>query len=129
MANIPSDPNFIPSLTPQTGGTFKQELVEAIYFAVDPVGSPPTAPQDAYKIVRLNANGQLDPSLGGGGGGGGGDVLSVNGQVGIVVLTATDVGADPTGSAATAQTAAEAYASNASNLSSGTVAFARLSGT
>ena|SRR5208337_1101486 len=78
MANIPSDPNFIPSLTPQTGGTFKQELVEAIYFAVDPVGSPPTYPQDAYKIVRLNANGQIDPSLGGGQGGGGGGTVGCN---------------------------------------------------
>ena len=124
-----ANPNFIPILTPQTGGTFQQVLVEAISVSTGLVGSPPTAPQDAYKIVRLNANGQLDPSLGGGSGGGGGDVLSVNGQVGIVVLTATDVGADPTGSAATAQTNAEAYASNASNLSSGTVASARLSGT
>jgi len=45
-----------------------------------------------------------------GGGGGGGAVDSVNGQVGVVVLDYSDVGADPAGSAATAQTNAEAYA-------------------
>jgi hypothetical protein len=129
MANTPNDPNFIPNLTPQAGGPFKQVLVEAIFETTGLVGSPPTAPQDAYKIVRLNQYGQLDPSLGAGGGGGGGSVFSVNGQIGIVVLTATDVGADPVGSAASAQTNAEAYASNASNLSSGTIASARLSGT
>lgn len=36
-------------------------------------------------------------------------VQSVNGEIGDVVLDATDVGADPTGSAATALTTAEAY--------------------
>jgi hypothetical protein len=36
-------------------------------------------------------------------------VSSVNGQLGTVVLDAVDVGADPTGSAAAAQTAAAAY--------------------
>jgi hypothetical protein len=78
---------FIPILVPQAGGTFKQVLVEAIYFATDPVGSPPTYPQNAGKIVLLNESGLIDPTLGGGGsGGGGGDVVSVNGQTGIVVL-------------------------------------------
>lgn len=48
-------------------------------------------------------------SLPGSGGGGGGAVTSVNGKVGVVVLAASDVGADPTGSATTAQTNAEAY--------------------
>jgi hypothetical protein len=36
-------------------------------------------------------------------------VTSVNGEIGTVVLDAADVGADPTGSAAAAQTAAAAY--------------------
>lgn len=39
-------------------------------------------------------------------GGGAGAVASVNGQTGVVVLTAGDVSADPAGSAATAQAAA-----------------------
>lgn len=38
-----------------------------------------------------------------------GDVLSVNGQTGAVVLDAGDVGADPTGSAAAAESDANAY--------------------
>ena len=46
---------------------------------------------------------------------------SVNGLVGVVVLTAANVGADAAGAAATAQSNAETFASNASNLSSGTV--------
>lgn len=46
---------------------------------------------------------------GSGGGGGGGAVDSVNGQTGVVVLDATDVGADESGAATTAQTNAEAY--------------------
>lgn len=41
---------------------------------------------------------------------GGGAVDSVNGQTGTVVLDAGDVGADPAGSAAAAQSAAETYA-------------------
>jgi hypothetical protein len=40
---------------------------------------------------------------------GGGAVDSVNGKIGTVILDASDVGADPSGSAATAQTNAEAY--------------------
>lgn len=46
------------------------------------------------------------------GGGGGGAVDSVNGETGVVVLTASDVGADPAGSASTAQAAAIATASS-----------------
>ena len=42
------------------------------------------------------------------GGGGGGAVDSVNGQTGVVVLGAADVGADPSGTAAAAVTAHEA---------------------
>lgn len=42
-------------------------------------------------------------------GGGGGDVASVNGQTGVVVLDADDVGADPAGSAASAVAAANTY--------------------
>jgi hypothetical protein len=44
-----------------------------------------------------------------GGGSGGGAVDSVNGQTGVVVLDATDVGADASGSAAAALVAANAY--------------------
>src|SRR4051812_41253881 len=44
------------------------------------------------------------------GGGGGGAVDSVNGQTGVVVLAASDVGADASGAAATAQAAAIAAA-------------------
>jgi hypothetical protein len=47
------------------------------------------------------------------GGGGGGAVDSVNGQTGVVVLDAGDVGADPAGSAAAAETNANAYTDNA----------------
>ncbi len=43
----------------------------------------------------------------------GGAVASVNGQVGVVVLTASSVGADASGAAAAAQTAAENFATNA----------------
>jgi len=80
--------------------------------------------------------------------GGGGAVDSVNGQTGAVTLDAADVGADPAGSASTAQAAAIASASgdattkanaaqaaaiaaaaNADNLTSGTVADARIAAT
>ena len=53
-------------------------------------------------------------------------VASVNGHTGAVTLGASDVGADPTGAAAAAQSAAETFSANANNLSSGTVALARL---
>jgi hypothetical protein len=43
------------------------------------------------------------------GGGGGGAVDSVNGQTGVVVLDASDVGADPVGSAAQAESNANNY--------------------
>lgn len=69
--------------------------------------------------IGVGANGQVltaDSTAGTGlkwetpaGGGGGGAVDSVNDQVGIVVLTAADVGADAAGAAATARTTAEAY--------------------
>jgi len=44
---------------------------------------------------------------------GGGAVDSVNGQTGVVVLGASDVGADASGAASTAQTAAEGYTDTA----------------
>lgn len=117
--------NVLPS------GLFQTTLVGA---TTGEVNSPPSPdPADAGKVVVLNADGSINASLltnaSGGGGGGGGSVTSVNGQTGVVVLTATDVGADVAGSAATAQSNAEAFAANASNLSSGTVPSARLSGT
>lgn len=46
-------------------------------------------------------------------GSGGGAVDSVNGQTGVVVLTATDVSADASGSASTAQSNAESFATSA----------------
>lgn len=46
-------------------------------------------------------------------GGGGGAVDSVNGQTGVVALDAADVGADVSGAASSAQTAAEAYTDTA----------------
>jgi hypothetical protein len=46
-------------------------------------------------------------------GGGGGAVDSVNGQTGVVVLDAGDVGADPAGSAATAESNANSYTDTA----------------
>lgn len=54
-----------------------------------------------------NGNGSWQPATGGGGGG---SVTSVNGQTGTVVLTAASVGADASGAASTALTAAESYA-------------------
>lgn len=48
---------------------------------------------DTIEIVQLAASG-------GGGGGGGGAVDSVNGQTGVVVLTAADIGFTPTGTIA-----------------------------
>jgi hypothetical protein len=52
----------------------------------------------------LRADGQWTPPPGGGSGA----VDSVNGQTGVVVLTAAEVGADASGAAAAAQAAAEA---------------------
>jgi hypothetical protein len=48
------------------------------------------------------------------GGGGGGAVDSVNGQTGVVVLDAGDVGADPTGSSSTVQTNLTAHINDTS---------------
>lgn len=77
-------------------------------------------------IYDLVANGatvtiHVDPDAADVGTGGGGAVDSVNGQTGVVVLTAADVGADPAGSASTAQTAAEA-ASDPAGTATSTVA-------
>lgn len=54
-----------------------------------------------------------------GSGGGGGAVASVNGQTGVVVLTAADVDADASGAATTAQAAAEAASIPAGTIISG----------
>ena len=73
-----------------------------------PVPSPSYAP--ASTVTKKSITTSSGPAQGGGGGGGGGGaVTSVNGQTGSVVLGASDVGADPAGSAATAQAIAEQY--------------------
>lgn len=54
------------------------------------------------------------------GGGGGGAVDSVNGQTGVVVLDAGDVGADPAGSASTVNTALSNHISDATDAHAGT---------
>lgn len=73
-----------------------------------PVPSPSYAP--ASTVTNKSITTSSGPAQGGGGGGGGGGaVTSVNGQTGSVVLGASDVGADPAGSAATAQAIAEQY--------------------
>jgi hypothetical protein len=60
---------------------------------------------------------------------GGGSVTSVNGQTGVVVLGASDVGADVSGAAAAALVSAEAYTDahtfDASKITTGTLALAR----
>jgi hypothetical protein len=55
------------------------------------------------------------------GGGGGGAVASVNGQTGVVVLTAAGVGADASGAASTALATAEAYTDTAATGKANTV--------
>lgn len=50
--------------------------------------------------------------------GGAGAITSVNGQTGVVVLTATDVGADATGAAAAAQAASQPLNSNLTTVGS-----------
>lgn len=53
-------------------------------------------------------------------GGGGGAVSSVNGQTGVVVLDATDVGADPAGSAAAVQAQLAGYVPTSRSVIAGT---------
>lgn len=55
---------------------------------------PSAALEVAVEVVEVNIGGSFA--------GGGGAVDSVNGHTGTVVLTATDVGADPAGTAASA---------------------------
>jgi hypothetical protein len=64
----------------------------------------------------------------GGSGGGGGAVSSVFGRTGVVTPLSSDYSAfyDAIGAAATAQTNAEAFSANASNITSGTIGAARV---
>lgn len=70
--------------------------------------------------VRINDGSAWGDSAGGGGGGGG-SVDSVNSQTGVVVLDAADVGADPSGSAATAQATAVQRANHTGSQAASTI--------
>ncbi len=76
---------------PEYGGFISAVLGDADSdpAALVAVGEDPAGAPSSYKPVR-----------GEGGGGGGGAVDSVNGETGVVVLDAADVGADPAGTAA-----------------------------
>lgn len=65
-----------------------------------PVATTPLAGTELMEIVQGGVNKQVATSEVGGGGA----VASVNGQTGVVVLDAGDVGADPAGSASTVAT-------------------------
>lgn len=68
---------------------------------------------NTQRVVTIAMRGTQGPP--GSGGGGGGAVDSVNGETGVVVLSAADVGADPAGSASTAQAAAASDATAKAN--------------
>lgn len=74
----------------------------------NPTTQATTGDITAAQIYLLIYDAALDAAAGGflmiGGSGGGGAVDSVNGQTGVVVLDAGDVGADPAGSASTVAT-------------------------
>ena len=70
-----------------------------------PAADLPLSGVEKVEIVQGGINKQVDSSELGGGGSGAVD--SVNGQTGVVVLNAGDVGADPAGSAAAAQAASQ----------------------
>ena len=65
-----------------------------------PTGSRLPAGGTAGQVLGKVSDGDFDVSWRSGGGGGGGAVDSVNGQTGVVVLGAADVGADAVGAAA-----------------------------
>lgn len=75
----------------------------------------PTLPANIVQSVTAGTNVTVDntdpenPVISASGGGEGGAVDSVNGQTGVVVLDASDVGADASGSAATAESNANDY--------------------
>jgi hypothetical protein len=84
---------------------------------VDLADVAPTAPADGEYVVVTGPAGPTGPQGPAGPQGEPGDpasnlVTSVNGEQGIVVLNAADVGADPAGSAAAAQAAASTDAAN-----------------
>lgn len=84
---MPEFSNYVESMTPADGTT------GTILIPVSRNGDPES--MTPAQVVAA------------GGGGGGGAVDSVNGQTGVVVLDAGDVGADPAGSAAAAQAASQ----------------------
>jgi len=90
------------SYLPETGGAMSGTIVLG--------GSPPLKLPSgtAGEILTSDASGNLTlqaPAASA--------VTSVNGQTGVVVLTAADVGADVAGAAAAAQSAAETFATSA----------------
>lgn len=85
--------------------------------------TPLPAPGTAGNVVTSTGSDSWTSAPGSGGG-----VTSVNGQTGAVVLDATDVGADPAGTAAAAVAALAPIASSgsATDLTAGTVPAARM---
>lgn len=71
--------------------------------------------------VTVDSTDPANPIVSATGGGGGGAVDSVNGQTGVVVLDAADVGADPTGTAAAASTEDRARANHTGTQSADTL--------
>ncbi|MFJ3201002.1 SGNH/GDSL hydrolase family protein [Streptomyces sp. NPDC086989] len=103
-----------------TNGSFFVQILPCDAAGILPTGwrwrvdIQPTGGKRIQYWANITGTGTVDladltpvPAPGGGssGGGGGGAVTSVNGEVGVVVLDATDVGADPAGAAAAAVTA------------------------
>ena len=111
QANL--SPNSLPYTSPTTIGCIFAIAAVAHQWisSIDDNGEPQLTQPAFADISGVATEAQLPAAL----------VRSVNGLVGVVVLTAANVGADAAGAAATAQSNAETFASNASNLSSGTV--------
>lgn len=89
---------------PEELALMRAEDGEQLWAAIDEITDVPTPVGETNGRMLAVLEDELvyvdAPS--GGGGGGGGSVDSVNGQTGVVVLDAGDVGADPSGTAAAA---------------------------
>lgn len=118
MSNTLGATTVLSTIEPQNGADFPVANARNIRAAA--VGVANTAERDALPPSSLSPgmavnypdgtsehrNAANDGWIPAAGGGGGGAVDSVNGQTGVVVLTAANVGADPAGSASAAYTAA-----------------------